>query len=292
MKGIVLAGGTGSRLWPITKGTSKQLLPIYNKPLIFFPISTLMMAGIREILIITTPHDQTAFKKCLGDGSNFNVTFKYATQEKPLGLAQAFLIGEEFIGSDSVALILGDNIFHGKGVGRSLSSNLQINGARIFACTVSNPWDYGVIDLDDAGKPIKITEKPKNPTSHLAVPGLYFFDQTVVEVAKNVTKSERGELEITSVIQHYLDQGNLDVEIFPRSTSWFDAGTYESLLEASEYVRIVEKRQGQMIANLEEVAWRNSWLSDEQFLSTSYSSQGNQYMKYKENLIQERKMGL
>lgn len=288
----MLAGGTGSRLWPITKGISKQLLPIYNKPLIFFPIATLMMAGIKEILIITTPHDLLIFKKCLGDGSEFNVTFEFETQDQPLGLAQAFIIGEDFIGQESVALILGDNIFHGNGAGRSLSRNLNVVGARIFACTVSNPSDYGVVDLDEVGKPLKITEKPKSPTSHLAVPGLYFFDHDVVAIAKAVTKSERGELEITSILQHYLENGKLDVELFPRSTSWFDAGTYDSLLEASEYVRIVEKRQGQMIANLEEISWRNGWISDEKFIGSTFSSQGEQYSLYKESLIREKKNGL
>lgn len=287
MVGIVLAGGTGSRLWPITKGTSKQLLPIYNKPLVFFPISTLMMAGIQDILIITTPDDRKAFERCLGDGSSLNLNFIYTTQDQPRGLAEAFLIGEEFIGNESVALVLGDNIFHGKGMGRDLKKNQSIDGALIFACPVVNPSEYGVVDIDENGRPIKITEKPKHPTSHLAVPGLYFFDNEVIEIARGVEKSERGELEITSVIQSYLDRKKLSLQIFPRSTSWFDAGTYESLLEASEYVRIVEKRQGQMIANLEEISWRNGWIDDQVFLQSNFSSQGTQYAEYKRNLIHE-----
>lgn len=288
MRGIVLAGGTGTRLWPITKATSKQLLPVYNKPLVFYPISTLMMAGINEILIITTPQDQESFKKCLGDGSQFNVRFTYAKQSQPRGLAEAFIIGNDFIGSESVALILGDNIFHGPGMGRDLRQNTIVEGAAIFACHVTNPSEYGVVSLNDSGLPVSIEEKPTVPKSNLAVPGLYFFDNKVVEKANKVEKSSRGELEITSLIEDYLDNGQLKVQIFPRSTTWFDAGTFESLLEASQYVKIIEKRQGQMIANLEEISWRNGWISDSDFLKCNFTSQGAEYLKYKESLITDR----
>ena len=288
MKGIVLAGGTGSRLWPVTKATSKQLLPIYNKPLIFYPISTLMMAGIREILIITTPVDLHLFERCLGDGSNFGVSFQYAIQEHPRGLAEAFTIGSDFVGTSSVALILGDNIFHGPGMGRDLIKNREKAGASIFACHVKNPSDYGVVDLNDSGEPIRIVEKPINSKSNLAVPGLYFFDNRVIEIASHVEKSERGELEITAILQEYLEQEQMNVQVLPRSTSWFDAGTFESLLEASEYVKIIENRQGQMIANLEEIAWRNNWIDDLEFEKLNFSAHGQKYLEYKKYLIEQK----
>lgn len=287
MKGIVLAGGTGSRLAPITSATSKQLLPIYNKPLIFYPIATLMLAGIRDILIISTQKTQDAFMDLLGDGSQLNINFKYEIQESPKGLAEAFIIGEKFIGSDPSALILGDNIFHGNNMGRNLAHPVNFSGAHIFGCPVSNPSDYGIVYVDSHGKPIEIREKPINPESNLAVPGLYFFDNSVISRAKEVRPSARGELEITSVIQSYLDQGSLELQVLNRGITWFDAGTFTSLLEASEYVRTVENRQGLMIANLEEIAWRNGWIGNESFLETDLSAVGSHYRVYKEMLIRE-----
>lgn len=263
MKGIVLAGGTGSRLWPITQAISKQLMPVYDKPMIYYPISTLMLAGIRDMLIITTPHDSDNFKRLLGEGSQWGVSFTYATQAAPNGIAEAFIIGADFIGDDSVALILGDNIFYGSGMGRQLAELTSIDGAHIFAYQVADPTAYGVIEFDDKHRAISLEEKPAQPKSNYAVPGLYFYGPDVVTKAQQLTPSARGEIEITDLNQLYLDENRLNVSVLPRGTAWLDTGTAEGLHDASEFVRIIEQRQGLKIGCVEEVAWRNGWLSDE-----------------------------
>jgi glucose-1-phosphate thymidylyltransferase len=265
MIGIVLAGGSGSRLHPLTKAMSKQLLPVYDKPMIYYPIATLMLAGIREIVIITTSHDQPLFKKLLGDGKQFGVLFKYLIQSEPRGIAEAFILAEEHIHGKKSALVLGDNIFHGTSLGTQLTKYQNLSGAQVFGYHVSNPQDYGVVNLDPVGKPQSIVEKPLNPITNLAIPGLYFYDETVLQRAKEVQPSDRGELEITSVNLSYLEEDKLSVEILPRGTAWLDTGTFETLHEASSYVRTLELRQGFKIACLEEIAFRKNWINLEQF---------------------------
>ncbi|MEO6018625.1 MAG: glucose-1-phosphate thymidylyltransferase RfbA [Knoellia sp.] len=264
MKGIILAGGSGTRLHPITRGISKQLMPIYDKPMVYYPLSTLMMAGIREILVITTPQDLDQFERLLGDGSAWGTEISYAVQPHPDGLAQAFIIGEDFIGNDSVALVLGDNIFYGMGLGRSLRSLTDVRGGHIFAHHVTEPSAYGVVEFDDDGRVLSIEEKPSRPKSSYAVPGLYFYDNSVVEVARDLKPSARGELEITGINDAYLQRGELTVTVLPRGTAWFDTGTFEGLMDASQFVHIIEARQGTKIGCVEEIAWSAGWINDSQ----------------------------
>ncbi|HZC53510.1 MAG TPA: glucose-1-phosphate thymidylyltransferase RfbA [Mycobacterium sp.] len=264
MRGIILAGGSGTRLHPITMGISKQLLPVFDKPMVYYPLSTLMMAGIRDILVITTEHDADGFERLLGDGSQFGVDISYATQHRPDGLAQAFVVGEKYIGGDSVALVLGDNIFYGPGLGTSLSRFQNISGGAIFAYWVANPSDYGVVEFGPDGMALSLEEKPATPKSQYAVPGLYFYDNDVVEIAKGLKKSARGEYEITEVNQIYLNRGRLAVEVMARGTAWLDTGTFDSLLDASDYVRTLERRQGLKVSVPEEVAWRQGWIDEQQ----------------------------
>ncbi|WP_149360338.1 glucose-1-phosphate thymidylyltransferase RfbA [Lolliginicoccus suaedae] len=266
MRGIILAGGTGSRLHPITLGTSKQLLPVYDKPMIYYPLSTLMLAGIRDILIITTPHDREQFVRLLGDGSQFGISLTYKVQPEPQGLAQAFTLGADHIGTGPVALILGDNIFYGPGTGTSLARFSTITGGSVFGYWVSNPSSYGVIEFDDAGRAVSLAEKPKNPKSNYAIPGLYFYDNDVIEIARNLKPSPRGELEITDVNLEYLRAGSLSVEKLGRGTAWLDTGTFDSLLEASNFVRTIEHRQGLKIGAPEEVAWRCGYITADELL--------------------------
>ena len=285
MKDIVLAGGTGSRLWPITWGVSKQLLHVYYKPLIHYPISTLMLAGIREILVITTPQDQESFIRLLGDGERYCVSFSFLTQESPDGLAQAFLIGERFIGRDSCALVIGDNIFYGDGLGTQLKEILNVDGAHIFAYKVKDPERYGVVEFNKDGKVSSIEEKPKTPKSSFAIPGLYFYDNQVVEIAKSVKPSARGELEITSVNQAYLNLGKLQTTVLARGTAWLDTGTFESLNSASSFIQIIEERQGQKVSCLEEVAWRNGWISDSELAARADEYKSSPFATYLRGLL-------
>jgi glucose-1-phosphate thymidylyltransferase len=291
MRGIVLAGGTGSRLWPITLATSKQLVPVFDKPMIYYPLTTLMFAGIRDILIITTPHDHDQFVRLLGDGAQFGINLEYAVQEKPNGLAEAFILGEQFIGEEPVALVLGDNIFYGSGVGTALAALSKPAGALIFAYHVSDPSQYGVVEFDSSGKAISLEEKPSIPKSKFAIPGLYFYDNTVSAKAKTLKPSHRGEIEITDLNRLYLESGELQVHTLPRGTAWLDTGTVDDLLDASDFVRTIERRQGQKIGVPEEVAWRMGWLNDSQMLERADDLEKSGYGKYLRLLVAQGKEG-
>ena len=288
MKGIILAGGSGTRLYPITIGVSKQLLPVYDKPMIYHPLSTLMLAGIREILVITTPHDQAAFQRVLGDGHRLGINIQYAAQPRPEGIAQAFIIGAEFIGNDSVALALGDNIFYGQGLPESLArATSQASGATVFGYRVSDPERYGVVSFDSSGSAISIEEKPENPRSHWAVTGLYFYDNDVVKIAASLSPSDRGEIEITDLNLVYLDNQALRVELLGRGIAWLDTGTHESLQQASSYIQAIQERQGLKVACIEEIAWRNGWIDTESLLKTGSKMTSNSYGRYLVQLAQE-----
>jgi glucose-1-phosphate thymidylyltransferase len=285
MKGIVLAAGRGSRLWPATYGVSKHLLAIYDKPLIHYPISTLMLAGIQDILLIVNESDLQAFKRTLGDGSQYGLRINYAIQQHPNGIAEAFLIAEDFIDDGNVCLILGDNIFYGQGLGAQLNKNLVINGAHVFAYKVSDPNRYGVIEFDGAGKVISIEEKPKKPKSSFAIPGLYFYDNSVIEKAKKVVPSARGEKEITSINAMYLNERRLYTSILERGTAWLDTGTFESMFSASSFIKVIEERQGLKVSCLEEIAWRNGWISDNDLWNLSRTYESSPYADYLANLL-------
>ncbi len=285
MRGIILAGGSGTRLHPITLGVSKQLVPVYDKPMIYYPLSMLIIAGIRDVLIITTPHDADQFARLLGDGSSFGISITYAVQPNPDGLAQAFVIGADFIGDDRVALVLGDNIFYGPGLGTSLSQHTSLDGALVYAYQVADPSAYGVVEFDDSGRAISLQEKPSQPRSDYAVPGLYFYDNDVVAIAKDLKPSPRGELEITDVNQTYLDAGTLAVQVLPRGTAWLDTGTFDSLMAAGEFVRVVEARQGLKIGCPEEVAWRAGFLTDDQLRARGQALAKSGYGQYLVSLL-------
>lgn len=290
MKGIVLAGGSGTRLHPITQGISKQLMPIYDKPMVYYPISTLMMAGIREILVVTTPQDAGQFQRLLQDGRRWGMRISYAVQPRPEGLAQAFVLGAEFIGADKVALVLGDNIFFGPGLGTRLRDKLDVDGGHIFAYRVSEPEAYGVVEFDDDGVVLSIEEKPTHPRSSWAVPGLYFYDNEVVDIASRLKPSDRGELEITAVNEAYLQRGALTVTPLPRGTAWLDTGTFEGLMAASQFVHVIEARQGQKIGCVEEVAWRNGWIGDAELEALAGDLAKSGYGDYLQGLLGEREL--
>jgi glucose-1-phosphate thymidylyltransferase len=287
MRGIILAGGTGSRLHPITHGISKQLVPVYDKPMIYYPLSTLILAGIRDILVITTPHDAEQFQRLLGDGSQFGVNISYVQQPSPDGLAQAFILGEDHIGNDTVALVLGDNIFYGQGMGSQLRKHANIDGGAVFGYWVKDPKAYGVVEFNGDGKAISLEEKPEHPKSHYAVPGLYFYDNDVVDIAKNLKPSARGELEITDVNRTYLDKGKLHVEILPRGTAWLDTGTFNDLNDASNFIRTVENRQGLKIGAPEEIAWRQGFLSDDELRERAEPLIKSGYGAYLHGLLED-----
>lgn len=289
MRGIILAGGTGSRLHPITLGISKQLVPVYDKPMVYYPLSTLILAGIRDILIVTTPHDADQFQRLLGDGSQFGVNLTYVQQPSPDGLAQAFVLGADHIGNDTVALVLGDNIFYGPGMGSQLRRHANIDGGAVFGYWVRDPKSYGVVEFDAAGKALSLEEKPEKPRSHYAVPGLYFYDNDVIEIARNLKPSPRGELEITDVNKNYLERGKLQVEILPRGTAWLDTGTFSDLNDASNFVRTVENRQDLKIGAPEEVAWRQGFLSDDELRQRAEPLVKSGYGAYLLGLLQAGK---
>ena len=286
MKGIILAGGSGTRLHPVTLGVSKQLVPVYDKPMVYYPLSTLMLAGIDEILVITTPHDAAAFERLLGDGSQFGVSVSFAVKPSPDGLAQAFTIGADFIGDDSVALVLGDNLLYGPGLGSQLSRFVDIDGGAVFAYWVAEPSAYGVVEFDDTGRAVSLEEKPAAPRSNYAIPGLYFYDNDVVEIARNLQPSARGELEITDVNRAYLEQGKLQVQVLPRGTAWLDTGKFDDMLDAAEYVRTIERRTGLKIGAPEEIGWRQGFLTDEQLRERGVALQKSGYGAYLLGLLE------